>query len=224
MDGIHDLGGKQGFGAVDPQLDEPVFHAPWEGRVFGMVICAGPAGLLRNADQFRHAIERIDPVAYLTHGYYGRWLGGLETLAVEAGAVTRDALDARVAALGGDPAAPVAARPSALPDRVDYAPAERHSRRSVARPPRYRQGDAVRTRSTPRRGHTRLPAYARGRPGRIVGWHQGWVLPDSNAHGRGEQPEHLYTVAFSGEDLWGPETEPGLSVCLDLFESYLEDP
>ena len=224
MDGIHDLGGKQGFGAVEAEADEVVFHAPWEGRVFGMVICAGGAGLLRNADQFRHAIERIDPVAYLTHGYYGRWLGGLETLAVEAGAVTQSAIDDRMAALGGDAAAPVAARPSALPDRIDYPPAEMHSRRPVALPPRYRKGDVVRARGTPSRGHTRLPAYARGKLGRILAWHEGWVLPDSNAHGHGEQPEHLYTVAFAGEDLWGPETEPGLTVSLDLFESYLESP
>jgi nitrile hydratase len=141
---------------------------------------------------------------------------------VEAGAVAEATLDARVAALGGDPAAPIAARPSVTPDHIDAAAGAPHSRRQVAGPPRYHEGDAVRTLGTPRRGHTRLPAYARGKPGRIVAWHEGWVLPDSNAHGQGEHPQHLYTVAFSGADLWGPESEPGLTVCLDLFESYLE--
>ena len=63
---------------------------------------------------------------------------------------------------------------------------------------------------------------ARGRVGRVIDCHGGWVLPDSNAHGRGENPEHLYTVCFSGEELWGPSAEPATSVNIDLFESYLE--
>ena len=84
MDGMHDLGGKQGFGAVSREANEPVFHARWESRVFGMNL-VGAGGAARNVDHFRHAVERIDPVAYLTHGYYGRWLGGLETMMVEAG-------------------------------------------------------------------------------------------------------------------------------------------
>ena len=84
MDGIHDLGGKQGFGAVVRETAEPLFHARWESRVFGLIRVGG-GGASRNIDHFRHAVERIDPVAYLTHGYYGRWLGGLETMIVEAG-------------------------------------------------------------------------------------------------------------------------------------------
>ena len=224
MDGIHDLGGRQGFGQVEREDGEPVFHERWEARVFAMMVGASAAGIVKNGDQFRHAIERIDPVAYLTHGYYGRWLGGLETLLVEAGAVSQDAIDARVVELGGDPATRVAARPSARPDPVGNSGGEAHSLRHLIRPPRYGIGDRVRTRATPSPGHTRLPAYARGRIGQVVAWHDGWVLPDSNAHGRGEQPEHLYTVAFTGETLWGPESEPELTVCLDLFESYLELP
>jgi nitrile hydratase subunit beta len=113
MDGIHDLGGKQGFGPIARDSNEPAFHDRWEARVFAMVV-AGAGGALKNSDQFRHAIERIDPAAYLTHGYYGRWLGGLETLVREAGLVEESAVRAAVARLGGDPDAPAAARPAAL--------------------------------------------------------------------------------------------------------------
>lgn len=222
MDGIHDLGGKQGFDGIEVEAREPAFHARWEARVFAMVRAAGVAGALRNSDQFRHAIERIDPVAYPTHGYYGRWLGGIETLLIEAGVLDRARIDDRVAALGGDRQALVAARPSANPDVIAYWPAEPHSRRSVAGAPRFAAGAAVRTRATPVSGHTRLPAYARGRLGRITALHGGWIFPDSNAHGRGEAPRHLYTVAFEGTELWGEQAEPGTRVHLDLFEDYLE--
>ena len=49
-----------------------------------------------------------------------------------------------------------------------------------------------------------------------------WVLPDTHAHAEGECPEYVYAVRFSGEELWGEAAEPATSVCVDLFESYLE--
>ena len=222
MDGIHDLGGKYGFGAVSCEVDEPAFHERWEASVFAMMLAVADAGAYRNSDQFRHAIERIDPVAYLTHGYYGRWLGGLETLLVEAGLLDEQELQRAVLAAGGDPDALVAARPDSSPYLVDYDNTEASSVRPVQVPPRFRVGDVVRSRASPSRGHTRLPAYARGCRGSISAWHDGWILPDSNAHGRGENPAHLYTVAFAGEDLWGSEAESGVVVNIDLFEPYLE--
>ena len=91
----------------------------------------------------------------------------------------------------------------------------------MARPPTFALGARVRTHATKGAGHTRLPAYARGRVGTVVAQHGGWVLPDTNAHGLGECPEHLYTVEFAGEVLWGADADPHSAVCLDLFESYL---
>jgi nitrile hydratase subunit beta len=224
MDGIHDLGGKHGYGGVRLEQDEPAFHERWEARVFAMLRAAGGAGALRNSDQFRHAIERIDPAAYLTQGYYGRWLGGLETLLVEAGIVSQAEIDARAVARGGDPRARVAARPAAQPDVIDYAPAADHSLRALTVAPRFAVGDRVRTSAHAVPGHTRLPAYARGRCGTVVALHGGWVYPDTNAHGLGEQPQSLYTVAFDADELWGAAAEPGTCVHLDLFEPYLEAP
>ena len=88
-------------------------------------------------------------------------------------------------------------------------------------PPRYAVGQFVRTTAMPVSGHTRLPGYARGRLGVVHAVQGGWVLPDTNAHGRGEHAQHLYCVRFEGAELWGDEAEPGQSVYLDLFESYL---
>ncbi len=221
MDGIHDLGGKYGFGAVQREADEPVFHERWEARVLGMRL-SGDGGAARNIDHFRHGIERIDPVAYLTHGYYGRWLGGLETSLVEAGVLDTATISRRAIELGASPNDLIAARPKAVPDRVDYRPSEPGNERAIAAPPRFAVGVRVRTRSHAVPGHTRLPAYARGRVGTIAAWRGGWVFPDSNAHGRGENPQHLYTVAFAGAELWGSSGEPNVVVHLDLFEPYLE--
>ena len=107
MDGIHDLGGKAGFGRVEAEEDEPYFHEPWESRVFSMVINLGD-----NTDRFRHAVERIDPISYLSDTYYGRWLGGLETKLVEDGFVTQEEIREHMLAKGIADEGRVAARPS----------------------------------------------------------------------------------------------------------------
>ncbi len=223
MDGIHDLGGKHGFGAVVREPGEPVFHAKWEARVFAVMRGLGGVAVA-SSDHFRHGIERILPEAYLRHGYYGRWLGGLETLAIEAGVVDAAAIEARMRERGVEPSRCVAAGAAvrgARPPALDRAPLGRGAARALAAPPRFALGDRVRTSRFPVPGHTRLPAYARGRVGAVVALHGGWVFPDDNAHGRGESPCHLYTVAFAGEELWGTTAEPNAEVRLDLFEPYL---
>lgn len=222
MDGIHDLGGREGFGPVERETDEPAFHAHWEAVVFAMVGASQRAGAMLNLDQFRHAIERIEPRAYLDHGYYGRWLGGLETLLVEAGVLTQGEIDAAAQARGMSLDDLVAARPNASPDQVGYPPEDANARRELSTSPRFQAGDRVRSAAHGVPGHTRLPAYIRGRLGTILTWHDGWVFPDSNAHGCGEAPVHLYTVSFAGDELWGAAAEPRVSVNIDLFEPYLE--
>ena len=220
MDGIHDLGGKHGYGQVIAEPDEPVFHDRWEASVFTMVNAAAAAGAFNNTDRFRHAIERIDPVAYLTHGYYGRWLGGLETLLVEAGIITRTELNERALSQGATVNDRIAARPKSAPDPMDTR-TEVGSDRVLQTTARFKPGDQVLTATEVKSGHTRLPAYARGKQGVIHQAHGGWVYPDDSAHGRGESPQHLYTVGFTGDELWGGG-DPNLMVFLDLFEPYLE--
>ncbi len=222
MESIHDLGGKQGFGQVRVQPDEPVFHERWEAQVFACMIAATRHVPGYNVDRFRHAIERIDPICYLMHGYYGRWLGGIENLLVEAGLLSSEELSSLTQMRGGSAQDRIAARPAPDPDPQGPEPADAGARRPLSKLPLFRVGEAVRTSPYPTLGHSRLPAYARGKTGLIVAWHNGWVYPDSNAHGLGEDPQHLYTVAFAGGDLWGPEAEAGVRVQLDLFEPYLE--
>ena len=235
LDGIHDLGGRQGFGAVRHTAHEVAFHARWHARVFACLLGLQRVAL-HNTDQFRHAVERIVPLAYLRDGYYGRWLGGLETLAVEAGLLDQAELGARMLQMGASPdavlPAQIAAQPHARPARlaaggwsrpgaVNAAARNNTAQRPLAAPPQFSVGQAVCTQPHGCLGHTRLPAYARGRRGTVVAWHDGWVFPDRHAHAEGEDPQHLYTVAFAGNALWGAQCEPDVVVMLDLFEPYL---
>jgi nitrile hydratase len=215
MNGIHDLGGMHGFGRVVVERDEPVFHAPWEGRVFAMAAFALAAGVA-NGDAFRHAIERMDPVAYLTAGYYGRWLAALERLLLERGVLSADEIAARTRGRGRRPRrAPARAVALAPPARLG-------ARRRLVVAPRFAVGAPVRARNLNPAGHTRLPRYVRGKRGTVVQVTGGWVFPDTHAHGLGEDPQHVYCVRFEAPELWGDAAEPGTAVHVDLFERYLD--
>jgi len=211
MNGLHDMGGLHNFGEVQVEANEPVFHQRWEGRVFALTTMLG-----RNIDQSRHAVERLDPVTSLKDGYYGRWLAALERSLLELGVIARAELDARAAA------APARRTPRAEGAKRNRRPAPAPVDRVVDRPPAFSVGQRVVTRNHQPAGHTRLPAYARCRRGSIRRRHAAMVFPDDHAHGRGENPQYVYTVAFAGDELWGPSAEAGTVVLLDLFESYLD--
>jgi nitrile hydratase len=212
VNGIHDMGGMHGFGPVAVEPDEPVFHAPWERRVLGMVFQVVGFGWT-SIDAFRHGVERMDPVAYLSAGYYGRWLAGLETVLVDAGLLASGEVEARIE---GKPPPPPASPAAGLPHRVGGFV------RAVAATPAFVAGQVVRARNTHPTGHTRLPRYVRGRRGVVERVHPAFVFPDTNAHGGGEAPQYLYTVRFAAAELWGLDAEPGGTVSVDLFEPYLE--
>jgi nitrile hydratase beta subunit len=212
MNGIHDMGGLHGFGDVEVEENEPVFHERWESRVFGIAQIAGG-----NIDAGRHSIERLDPVAYLEHGYYGRWLGAMERTLLESGLVTREEIAGRVPR-----AAPERRKDASAGKRASWRPAAASYVREIAAEPAFHIGEPVTTRNYQPAGHTRLPAYARCRRGIVQRLHPAMVFPDDHAHDRGENPQYLYTVRFDGRELWGAEAEPGTVVHLELFESYLE--
>jgi nitrile hydratase len=217
VNGIHDLGGMHGFGRVELEPDEPVFHARWEGRVFGLRILAG-LRLGGNIDEGRHWIERLDPVRYLADGYYGRWLASLEDRLRDLEVLRPGELEARVAG-GSAAAAPL----PPLPPLPAPRPAPAHPFvRVLERPPAFAVGDRVRTRNHQPAGHTRLPAYARSRRGVVARVHPACVFPDTNAHHAGEEPQHVYAVRFTCSELFGEGAEPGTFVHLDCFEPYLE--
>ena len=218
MNGVHDMGGLTCFGPILREENEPVFHAPWERRVFAMTMLA--IGQIDTLDAFRHAIERMDPVHYLSSTYYEHWLAALETLAVDKGVLTQEELATGVVqTTSGSRAAPLP--PEAVPTIVQRgAPADRQTGRLT---PRFKPGDRVVARNLNPSGHTRLPRYVRGKHGVIDRVRGTFVYPDTNAHGGGEQPQPVYCVRFDARELWGPTALARNSLYLDLWEDYLEN-
>jgi nitrile hydratase subunit beta len=212
----HDLGGRMDFGPVAPEVDEPVFHAGWERRALGLVLAAGGMGHWP-IDESRHARESLPSAEYLASCYYEIWIKGLERLLLRHGFVTQEELSA------GRMIAPASAAKRVLSAaRVSDVLAQGSPcARAAKSAPLFRVGEEVRTIAAAPEGHTRLPGYARGKSGTIALVHDVHVFPDSNAHGRGEKPQWLYTVSFSGSELWGAAADPGLVVSIDAFESYL---
>ncbi|WP_230532066.1 nitrile hydratase subunit beta [Microvirga roseola] len=217
MNGAQDLGGMMGFGPIAIEQDEPWFHAEWERRAFGLTLAMGATGSW-NIDMSRHARESLPPAEYLASSYYEIWTKGVEKLVVQAGLVSEDEL--RLGQALRDPA-PIrrVLRAQDVPAVLARGgPADR----AVEQPARFAVGDRVVTRNINPKGHTRLPRYARGKQGIIELIHGGHVFPDTNAHGLGETPQWLYTVRFTGTELWGEDADPSLTVSIDAWESYLE--
>src|ERR1700710_2953549 len=98
MDGMHDLGGRQGFGRVRYSLKAQPSQEPWENRVNALYSLAVKFGIF-NMDEYRHAIERMEPRHYLSASYYERSLTSLATLCVEKGIVSREELERRAAGI-----------------------------------------------------------------------------------------------------------------------------
>jgi nitrile hydratase beta subunit len=217
MNGAHDMGGMMGFGPVDPEPDEPVFHAEWERRVFALTLAMGAAGLW-DIDKSRHRRETRHPARYLNATYYQIWLEGLVRLMTDAGLVTADEVSA---GRSFEPPAPVK-RVLAAGDVETVLASGASAARAPQAPARFRLGEQVRTRNVHPRGHTREPRYLRGRLGEIVKVHGAHIFPDSRAHGLGEDPQWLYTVRFAARELWGEDRNAGDTVHADLWEPYLE--
>jgi nitrile hydratase len=202
MDGIHDLGGRQGFGPVRYTQNAQAFHAAWEVRVNGLYAFAVRRGIF-NMDEYRHAIERMEPRHYVSASYYERTLTSLATLCVEKGVVTREELERR-----GGGRFPLAA-PSA-PGRGNVEGRET-----------YRPGDRVRVRAHYVPGHVRMPGYIRGKTGVVVDVSPAYPFPDAHAHGISSDDEPTYDVRFDTRELW-PESSDAAFVHVGVFESYLE--
>lgn len=202
MDGIHDLGGKQGFGPVRHVPDAPAFHATWEKRINALYGLAVRRGVF-NMDEYRHAIERMEPRHYLSASYYERTLTSLATLLVEKGVLSREELEQR--AEGAFPLAGPAAA----------------GRSNVATRPRLAVGDRVRVRDDHVPGHVRMPAYIRGKRGVVVGISPAYPFPDAHGHGIEAEDERTCDVRFMSTELW-PDAAEAAMVHVGVFESYLE--
>ena len=225
MNGIHDLGGRDGIGAVAPPPPdaEPVWKAEWEKAAHAMFPLAFRAGYF-GLDEFRYAMEQMEPVEYLTSAYYEHWLHAVEHYGVRAGAFDPDDIDRRAQYYLENPDAPL---PDAQdPDLVAFidgvVAAGATASRDTGRPASFAVGDRVTVIADAPRGHTRKASYVRGKTGVIELAHGEMIYPDSAGNGHGEGPEHVYTVLFTNSELWGAEAaEPNGSVTFDVWEPYI---
>ena len=214
MNGIHDMGGMHGFEFPERHADEPVFKSAWERQVFSCALgFTGPWTL----DRFRFVVESLPPRDYLGP-YYSRWLSAMEKLLVEHGIVSEKELES--------PDGPVAADPEARPadgeTLVGMLTAGQSARRDGGKAGRFHAGEKVRVKNEHPAWHTRMPRYVRGRQGVIGRDHGGFVFPDTNSRGLGEQPQRCYNVLFTASELWGSVANPGDRVHVDLWDDYLE--
>ncbi len=224
MRGGHDLGGRQGFGAIHPESEkeEPIFHAEWERRVFAMTLATGMLGQW-NIDQSRHARERQHPIDYLAQSYYENWLAGTEKLLLENGLISEEELRGAVAEKSQ---AGVGVNHRGQDLRIPDAESARKIltsggpfAREIDRPPRFSVGAEVVVQRRLTSGHTRAPDYVQGCRGRVRGHHGAHIFPDANSRGE-PLAHHLYNVEFRSQELWGESAE-AFDVLIDLWEPYL---
>ena len=217
MNGVHDMGGMHGLGPIEEEQNEPVFHHPWEGRVFALRRAAGAWGKW-NIDFTRHQVEMVAAADYLRMSYYERQFTAFPEMLVKRGLLTRAEIES------GNPAADSVKKvpPLTLEKVVVLVAKGSPTSRDVVVTPRFQGGQRVRARNMHPVGHTRLPRYARGKYGTIHRDHGVFVFPDTNAQFLGEKPQHVYSVRFAARELWGQEARQQDSVYLDLWDDYLE--
>ena len=215
MNGIHDMGGMDGFGPVEPEADEPVFHHRWEGRVFAIRAALRPKDRVPGWGSFRYDLERIPPADYLRMSYYERWFAISLDRLLRSGLVTRTELETGKPEPGSpvEPLRPASPRRASAPGRLDV---------DVA--PRFQPGDDVRARNLHPPGHTRLPRYARGKAGIVTRDNGVYSVQDTDEAGKAldRPPQHVYTVRFAARDLWGERASARDAVYVDLWEDHLE--
>jgi nitrile hydratase subunit beta len=223
MNGIHDMGGLHGFGKVEIEPNEPVFHGRWEGRVYAMTQVLDAKGIY-NLDEHRHEIELMDAASYLTDGYYGRWLFAMESILTRKGVISRDEVDERVADLEENKQS----RPVETKERNWPLPDELRIpwgawRKDMAVSPKFQVGDRVTVKNHQPAGHTRLTHFVRSKTGIVTIVNaQAWVLPDTRAHNAGENLQPVYNVTFSATEIWGDAAESNVEIKVDLSEDYLD--
>ena len=216
MDGIHDMGGMDGFGNIEVEQNEPPFHEQWEGRVMALQRAMGYAGAW-TIDHARYARERIPPHIYLNASYYQKWALAMRTNVVERGLAGVDELQAG-RALRPRKSLPRRLTADLIPEKLTRGSFYRQQQASA----RFKPGDRVRTKNIHPAAHTRLPRYARGKVGVIERCQGCHMYPDSVASDLGDNPQWLYTVVFDGRELWGPDSDPILKVSIEAFEPYLD--
>jgi nitrile hydratase len=219
MDGIHDLGGREGFGPIRWKPDEhgEAFHEEWQARAWAISM-----GMFAKwwrddngwtLDWFRHVLERIDPADYLTMNYFDKWVQSCMAVLIDDGTFDIDDFLNGVSS----PKSAGVVEPSGKRARSGQTSPTGASKAMFV------VGDAVKAKPTIAAMHTRLPGYVRGRSGLIDAHHGMQILADASARGE-MRNEHLYTVAFAASELWPEARDRNDRIYVDLWESYLESP
>ena len=212
MNSIHDMGGMDGFGPVEAETGEPVFHKSWEKRVFALFLGAlGPWFRGRDIPFFRFALESIPPDKYLRMSYYERWYEVIRNNLLSTGLVSIRELETGQR----DPDRSLPTQLPQLADRISAPPAAA---------PSFNVDDEIRVRNLHARGHTRVPRYIRGKWGIVVKDNGIWNLPDTDENGQslGAFSQHVYTVRFESQELWGERALARDVIYVDLWEKYIE--
>jgi nitrile hydratase beta subunit len=224
MDGIHDVGGKQGYGAID--VDETdlyeigeAFHHHWEAREWGISRCARTPAI--TIDWWRHCRELILPVDYLERPYFDSWAQTDFATYIDGGFFTLDEVCSGHSNLDNNqldeaPPKPMSKADAVMADRQNTCRFDA----DINEQPLFAIGDVVITNKHGHSGHTRLPQYARNCIAKIHALNGAHVFPDLSAQGK-ETHQHLYSVVFETGNLWPDSKNKHDKVYLDLWESYL---
>lgn len=202
MDGLHDLGGRQGFGPVVRQGHTEPFHNEAEIRIAAMWVRLVRHGVY-NMDEYRHAIERMEPRHYMTASYYERTFTAVASLCVERGVFSAGELSA------------------AAGFEVPLSRPSREGRIADAQLPEIQVGDRVRVKDNFVPGHIRMPGYIRGKEGVVVGVSPAYPYPDAHGHGLQSAWQRSFDVRFSSRHLW-PDGAEDAEVQVGVFHSYLQ--
>lgn len=217
MNNVHDMGGMQNFGAVDPDPNEPLFHHEWEKEVLALTLAMGATGTW-NIDESRATRESLPPAQYLSMSYYQIWLSALEILLTKHSLISEAELEKRQ----------VLEKPTQLQRVLNASAVEAvlsagaPVEREAVNTPQFSVAQRVKVRNIHPQTHTRLPAYIKGCTGIVTRIHGCHVFPDSNAIGEGENPHWLYNVQYCANELWGKSHSQFAHVHVDCWEPYLE--
>jgi nitrile hydratase subunit beta len=213
-----DVGGKPGFGPINPDPHEPLFHAPWERKSLALALAMGVTGQW-NIDLSRSARETLP--TYLQQSYYEIWANALAKLLIDRGLLSEAELAAH------KPLGTVQPLPKKLwaADVPGVLARGGPTARPHSAPAQFALGQRVRAQPIAHGGHTRLPRYVWGKVGTVTQLHGAHVYADRHAIRRDapfdDSPEWLYGVSFDGAELWGDVAEPQSSMSVDIWEPHL---
>ena len=88
--------------------------------------------------------------------------------------------------------------------------------------PKFQVGDLVRAKVMHPKAYTRLPRYVRGKVGEIMKDHGVYVFPDTVGQRLSTKPQHVYSVRFAAQELWGKAVSSQDALYIDLFDDHLE--